>query len=504
MGRRSRIAMTVYLVGAGPGDPGLITVRGADLLARADVVVHDRLVEPSLLELAPRSARIVDVGKSPGASRSQEDISNLLIELGRSHETVVRLKGGDPFLFGRGGEEAEALLKAGLEVEVVPGITSAFAAPAYAGIPVTHRGLANSVTVVTGHVGDPSAPGGVDWDALARAGGTIVVLMGMATRAEIARRLTDGGRPASTPVAVVEWGTTPGQRAVRTTLDNLWSVELGSPATIVIGAVAGLELPWLDRPPLAGWSVVVTRPVAKAPALSSALRRAGASVVSLPSMAIAGPRDGGQALEDAVAEIGVYDWVAFTSANAAVGFLRALGDARSLAGVRIAAVGAATAATLEEGRLPPDLVAAKSSAAGLADSIGPRAGGGRVLFCRAAEALPTLAESLRALGWEVDQVETYATVSPGPEDGVTRTAIARASDADAVVFASPSAVRGLVALFASTEEPLRLPPVAVCIGETTASAAREAGFAEVVISTQASDEGLVAATVEARAIGSPG
>jgi uroporphyrinogen III methyltransferase/synthase len=490
MGRRTRIAMTVYLVGAGPGDPGLITVRGAELVARADVVIHDRLVEPSLLELAPRSARIVDVGKTPGAPRSQDDISNLLIDLGRSHETVVRLKGGDPFLFGRGGEEVEALLKAGLEVEVVPGITSAFAAPAYAGIPVTHRGLANSVTVVTGHVGDPSAPGGVDWDALARAGGTIVVLMGMATRAEIARRLIEGGRPASTPVAVVEWGTTPGQRAVRTTLDALWSVELGSPATIVVGAVAGLELPWLEQPPLAGWSVVVTRPVAKAPALSSALRRAGASVVSLPSIAIAGPRDGGKGLEEA--------------ANAAVGFLHALGDARTVAGVRIAAVGPATAATLLSGRLPADLVAVKSSAVGLVDSIGPRTGGGRVLFCRAAEALPTLAGGLRTFGWEVDEVETYTTVSPGPEDGVTQGAIARASDADAAVFASPSAVRGLVTLLESADGPVRLPPVAVCIGKTTASAASDAGFALVVTATQASDEGLVAATVVARAIGSPG
>src|SRR5580698_9386456 len=177
--------MTVYLVGAGPGDPGLITVRGAELLARADVVVHDRLVDLSLLDLAPPAAERVDVGKVPGTPKSQSDISSLLVDLAAIHQTVVRLKGGDPFLFGRGGEEVEALLAAGVNVEVVPGITSAFAAPAYAGVPVTHRGLSTSVTIVTGHVGDPTGRGGVDWEALARAGGTIVILMGMEHRAEI-------------------------------------------------------------------------------------------------------------------------------------------------------------------------------------------------------------------------------------------------------------------------------------------------------------------------------
>ena len=352
--------MTVYLVGAGPGDPGLITVRGAELLAKAEVVVHDRLVDPSLLELAPPTARRIDVGKKPGAPRSQQEISNLLVDLGRSYETVVRLKGGDPFLFGRGGEEVEALLRAGVKVEVVPGITSAFAAPAYAGVPVTHRGLSTSVTVVTGHVGDPSAPGGVDWEALARAGGTIVVLMGMATRAEIARRLIDGGRKASTPVAVVQWGTTPRQRTVRSTLGELSSVQLDSPATIVVGAVAGLELRWRESPPLAGWTVVVTRPAAQASTLSAALRREGALVLLLPAIAIAGPVDGGKALEDAVDRVGEYDLIAFTSANAVAGFIAVVKDVRALAGVKLAAVGRATAAALESGHLVADLVSRKS------------------------------------------------------------------------------------------------------------------------------------------------
>jgi uroporphyrin-III C-methyltransferase len=234
--------VTVALVGAGPGDPGLLTRRGAALLAEAEVVVYDRLIAKELLDLAPRHARLVDVGKAPGESNHQAHINALLIEHGRAGLRVVRLKGGDPFVFGRGGEEAEALRGAGIEYEVVPGVSSAFAAPAAAGIPVTHRSLSTSVTVVTGHVGDPSAPGGVDWASLAHIGGTLVVLMGMSERAFIAETLMAAGRGPDTPVAVVHWGTTPLQQVARTTLAGLPSVELSAPAAIVIGAVAGLDL----------------------------------------------------------------------------------------------------------------------------------------------------------------------------------------------------------------------------------------------------------------------
>jgi uroporphyrin-III C-methyltransferase len=234
--------VTVHLVGAGPGDPELVTVRGASLLARAEVVIYDRLIAHSLVDLAPPDAVRIDVGKKPGQPTRQSDINALLIEYGGQGREVVRLKGGDPFLFGRGGEEAEALRAAGIPYEVVPGVTSAFAAPAAAGIPVTHRGLSTSVTVVTGHVGDPSAPGGVDWHALAKAGGTLVVMMGMADRARIAEALVEGGRSGNTPVSVVHWGTTDRQRTERTTLDGLADVELPAPCTIVIGPVAGLDL----------------------------------------------------------------------------------------------------------------------------------------------------------------------------------------------------------------------------------------------------------------------
>jgi uroporphyrin-III C-methyltransferase len=238
--------MTVYLVGAGPGDPGLLTVRGAGLLGSADVVVHDRLIGRELLDLAPASASVIDVGKVPGQPIRQHDINRLLVEQGRTGRLVVRLKGGDPFVFGRGGEEAEALAAAGVRFEVVPGVTSAFAAPAAAGIPVTHRGVSASVTVVTGHAGTPQEPGGVpgaaDWAALAVTGGTLVVLMGMAHRGAIAEALLAAGRSAGTPVAVVHWGTTDRQRVVRTSLAGLAAVDLPAPATIVIGPVAALDV----------------------------------------------------------------------------------------------------------------------------------------------------------------------------------------------------------------------------------------------------------------------
>ncbi len=234
--------MTVYLVGAGPGDPGLLTVRGAELLAQADVVIYDRLIAHELLDLAPPGATLIDMGKAPGGASRQVDINVALIAHGRAGQKVVRLKGGDPFVLGRGGEEAEALRQAGVEYEVVPGVSSAFAAPAAAGIPVTHRGVATSVSVVTGTVGDRSSGGGVDWHSLGRAGGTLVILMGMSERAEIAAELIDSGRPADTPVAVVHWGATPRQQVVRSTLDRLASIDLPPPAAIVVGPVAALDL----------------------------------------------------------------------------------------------------------------------------------------------------------------------------------------------------------------------------------------------------------------------
>ena len=252
--------MTVYLVGAGPGDPGLLTRRGEELLRRADVVVYDRLASPALLELAPGTAERVDVGKAPGrVAMTQEQINELLVARGQAGLEVVRLKGGDPFVFGRGGEEAESCRDAGIAFEVVPGITSAIAAPAYAGIPVTHRGLSTSVTIVTGHEDPAKGTTDTDWDALARAGGTLVVLMGAGRVTDIAAALIAGGRAATTPVAAVRWGTRPEQRTVRGTLATLAELGVEAPSAIIIGDVAGLDLGWFEQRPLFGRRIVVTR-----------------------------------------------------------------------------------------------------------------------------------------------------------------------------------------------------------------------------------------------------
>jgi uroporphyrinogen III methyltransferase / synthase len=482
--------VTVHLVGAGPGDPGLITVRGRTVLAAADVVVFDRLVSKELLDMAPRSAEMIDVGKRPGRPRNQEGISALLIDLSHKFETVVRLKGGDPFLFGRGGEEVEALLAAGVDVEVVPGVTSAFAAPAFGGIPVTHRGLSSSVTVVTGHVGDASARGDVDWESLARAGGTLVIMMGVATRAEIADRLVAGGRAHEEPVAVIERATTRDQRVIRTSLEGLAAVHIDSPATIVVGEVAALDLDWVSSRPLSGWEVVVTRPEGSCEELKARLVDSGAFVVPLPAIAVTDPDDGGAALAGAIASLDRYDWAAFTSANAARRFLREIPDIRALGSLLVAAVGPATAAMLESGHIVCDLVADDASASGLVESMGRPSGGGRVVFFRAEGALATLADGLRSAGWDVEEVVTYKTVigAAAPDE------LDRAAQADAVVFASPSAVHGFVSLMSGR----RLPAVAVCIGPSTASAADAVGFEEIEVSQEASDPGLVEATIAIR------
>jgi uroporphyrinogen III methyltransferase/synthase len=499
--------VTVFLVGAGPGDPGLLTRRGAALLAVADVVVYDRLIDRAVLALARPGALLIDAGKRPawddtargsavgeGQAR-QGDINSLLVDHGRAGQTVVRLKGGDPFLFGRGGEEAEALQAAGVPWEVVPGVTSAVAVPEVAGVPVTHRGLSTSVTVVTGHLGDDTAPGGVDWESLAKAGGTLVILMGMATRAAIAERLMAAGLASDTPVSVVEWGTMPGQRVARSTLGGLASVALGSPAVIVVGSVAGLGLA-STAAPLAGCTVIVTRAAEQGDPLSDALLAAGARVIELPMIAIEEPDDGGAALRLAVASIDRYDWVAFTSANAVRRAAALLRDGRSLGTARLAAVGRPTADALASVHLVADLVAERAGAAGLLDALAaPPEGGGRVLFPRSASAGSALGDGLRAKGWAVDEVDAYRTVAAGPPPSAL---VDAAGGADVVIFASPSSLAAYLAARDGAGRALVVPPAVACIGPTTAAAAREAGLAVAIEADEPSVEGLVAALVAHR------
>ena len=482
--------MTVYLVGAGPGDVGLLTVRGAEVLGRAEVVVYDRLSAAELLELAPIGAERISVGKRPGAAGArQEDINALLVERGRRGQEVVRLKGGDPFVFARGGEEALALMAAGVPFEVVPGVTSAVAVAAYGGVPVTHRGLATSFTVVTGHE-DPWAATDTDWEAVARVGGTIVVLMGTATRGAIAERLVAGGLAPDTPVTGVTWGTRPGQRTVRTTLGGLAAAPVEAPATIVIGAVAALELAWFERRPLFGRTVAVTRRQDQAGALVAALRAAGAEALVVPAIEIDDPADGGAALRAAADAVAGYDWVVFTSANAVSIFFGCIRDARALGGVSVGAIGPATASELRARGVVPDLVATRSAGEGLLERFPPAAGGGgRALVPRAAVAREVLPDGLRARGWQVDVVDAYRTV-PAVLTAEQTDALRRA---DAVVFTAGSAVDALLGSAGATS----LPPVVVCIGPVTAGAAEERGVHVDSVAAAPTPAGVVDALVDA-------
>lgn len=484
--------MTVYLVGAGPGDPGLLTVRGAEVLGQADVVVYDRLSVEALLDLAPAGAERISVGKAPGVvTMTQEAINALLVERGRGGATVVRLKGGDPFVFARGGEEAAALIEAGVPFEVVPGITSAIAAPAYAGIPVTLRHSSTSLTIVTGHE-DPSvgADGTVDWRAIARVGGTIVVLMGVARVRAITAELVAGGLAPTTPAAAVRWGTRPEQRTVRATLGTLADEDLAAPAVLVIGEVAARDLAWFERRPLFGRKVLVTRTRAQASQLAAELRAAGADPIEVPVIDVVDPVDGGAALRAAAGSLGRYAWVVVTSPNGAERLLAAVadvgGDARSFAPASVAAIGPGTASALAAGGIVADLVPDRFVAEGLLEAFpAPGPGGGRVLLARAAVARDVLPDGLRAAGWDVDVVDAYRTVPAT----VTDDQRALVAGADAVTFASSSTVEHFLAAFG----PEAVPPVVACIGPVTAATARQRGLTVTVEAPVHTIPGLVEA-----------
>jgi uroporphyrinogen III methyltransferase/synthase len=489
--------MTVHLVGGGPGDPGLLTVRALELLRQAEVVIYDRLSQESLLDLAPAAERI-DVGKAPGHVRlTQSEINDLLIERGRRGETVVRLKGGDPFVFARGGEEAAALAAAGVPFEVVPGITSAIAVPAYAGIPVTLRHSSTSVTIVTGHEepgaeGVEDAEGTVDWDAVARVGGTIVVLMGVARIGRIAAELMAAGRSPDTPVAAVQWGTRPEQRTVRATLSTIADQPLGTPSTIVIGEVAASDLAWFENRPLFGRRVVVTRAREQAGELVRRLQAQGAATVEVPAIEIREPADGGAALAAAVDRLGDYDWVVLTSPNGARRLLGAVWDrerdARAFAGARLAAIGPGTAEALAGANLLVDLVPPRFVAESLLEGLpAPGATGGRLLLVRAAVARDVLPEGLRAKGWDVDVVEAYRTEqAPLAEEQVAAVAAA-----DVVTFTSSSTVSNFLAAMGGRP----IPPVVVAIGPITAATVRDHGLAVDVEAEVHTIDGLVDALV---------
>ena len=482
--------MTVYLVGAGPGDPGLLTRRGEELLRAADVVVYDRLAPSALLELARPDAELVDVGKAPGnAPMGQDAINAVLIDRGTAGLEVVRLKGGDPFVFGRGGEEAEACINAGIPFEVVPGITSAIAAAAYAGIPVTHRRVSTSFTVVTGHE-DPTK-GGSDtrWDALAKVGGTLVVLMGAGRVEEIARALIDGGRAENTPVAAVRFGTRPDQHTVRATLGTIASVGVAAPSAIIVGDVAGLDFGWFEQRPLFGKTVVVTRAREQASELSTRLVALGASVVEMPAIELV-------PLAVEVPDLQRFDWIVFTSANGVDAFFeRGLEprnlDARALAPVRLAAIGPGTAAALARRGLRADVVPERFVAESLLDAF--PAGSGRVLIARAEAARDVLPEGLTAKGYDVVVLPVYRTVAAPPDaDALARFRTAT-DPVDAITFTSSSTVDNFCAAVGG---PLPEPqPHVISIGPVTSATARERGLRVDAEADPHTIDGLVEALV---------
>ena len=493
----------VALVGAGPGDPELLTIRGRRYLERADVVVYDRLVDRRLLGHAPKDAELVDVGKRPGEPRDrQSDINALLVQRAQSGKRVVRLKGGDPFIFGRGGEEVAALAEANVPFEVVPGITSAIGAPAYAGIPLTHRGVASSLTIVTGSESPDKAGALVDWDGLAKSEGTLSLLMSWENLPEIAQALIDGGRAEDTPVAVVQWGTWPNQETV---VGQLVSIAerarregLSNPVVVVVGEVVNLRAVsrWFDNRPLFGKRVLVTRSRTQSADLVDLLERAGAEPVEVPTIEIQ-PVEDFCKVDSILADIGGFDWVIFTSTNSVEQlFARVdmLGrDARLFHASRVAAIGTATASALSERGIVADLVSRESVSQSLIDDLAEQGVAGQNILLPGAEVRPDrLRRGLEGLGAVVREVTLYRTALPA--DAGARLGDALESGVDVVTFTSSSTVTNLVALLEGDATRMDSTSVA-CIGPVTAETARKAGLSVDILAEDSTAAGLVNAIV---------
>jgi len=489
----------VYLVGAGPGDPGLMTRRSLELIASADAILHDRLIPPGALDGARPDAELVYVGKQPGGhTMRQEEINELLVKLGKEGKSVVRLKGGDPFVFGRGGEEAQELRKAGIAFEVVPGVTAGVAAPAYAGIPVTHRDEASAVAFVTGHE-DPEKPdSAIDWFALAAFPGTLVLYMGVGNIEGIARRLIEAGRPEDDHVAVIERGTLPGQRTITGILADIdkrvAEMKVRPPAITLIGPVAKLreQLAWIEERPLHGRSVVVTRARAQASGLAARLATLGADVVETPAIRIE-PRPVAGEVRAAAEAIGEYALVCVTSPNGASLLMDALDelnkDARALHGATVAAIGPGTAGELARRGIRADIVPERSVAEALVEALQDvPVTGRRVLVARAAEARDLLPDALRERGAEVDVVALYDTVAEPLSDGQ----LEQAAAADYVTFTSSSTVRFFTEAGGRVGNGARV----VSIGPVTSEAARELGLRVDVEAERHDIDGLVEALLE--------
>jgi uroporphyrinogen III methyltransferase/synthase len=496
----------VYLVGAGPGDPELITIKGARCIAEADVLIYDYLAAEALLGRARPTCECIYVGKQGGDhTMAQEEINRLIVAKARTGKIVTRLKGGDPFIFGRGGEEAEVLVSAGIAFEIVPGVTSAIAAPAYAGIPLTHRQFTSTVAFVTGHEDPTKAESSIDWESLARGVGTLVFLMGVKNLPHIVERLRRCGRPAETPAALVRWGTTLRQQTVTGTLadiaDRAREAGMRAPAIIIIGEVVRLRsaLQWFERRPLFGKRIVVTRARAQASDLVRRLNELGAECLECPAIEVVAP-ESWDSLDAAIAALSSYNWLIFTSVNGIDFFFERLSaqglDVRALGHLRTATIGPATAERLRRYGLNTDIMPQTYQAESMAAAFAEQSiQGKRVLLPRAKEARPVLPEQLRQMGAQVDEVPAYRTIQA---DGNSDRLLAelREQTFDMVTFTSSSTVRNFKALLPETALS-RLNGVAVaCIGAITAETAQRLGFKVDIVADVFTIDGLCDAIVK--------
>ena len=490
----------VYLIGAGPGDPGLITVKGRECLRRAEVVIYDYLANPTFLREAPNAEHLY-VGKKGGNHhRSQEEINRLLVAKAGEGKTVARLKGGDPYIFGRGGEEALCLRRAGIPFEVVPGVTAGFAAAAYAGIPLTHRDHTTSLALITGHEDPAKKMSSLDWEKLAGAVGTLVFYMGIANLSLIARELMAHGRPADTPVAIVRWATTAQQQTLTATLGDVVEQAAQSrikpPAVIIVGSVVGLreELRWFDNRPLFGKRILNTRATDQAAELTALLEAQGAEVIEAPTIELVAPESYDE-LDRAIAELETFAWLILTSANGVRYFFRRLEelgrDARALGSCRICVVGPKTAAGLAAYGLRADLVAAEFKGEGVVAALAETAlKDKKVLFPKADRAREVIPTELTKLGATVFAPVLYRNHVPAVLPEAARAAL-EAGEIDCVAFTASSTVDNLAVLLGDNLA-ARLKGVAVAsIGPITSKTCRKHGLEVAVEPTEYTLEALV-------------
>lgn len=499
---------TVYLIGAGPGDPGLITVKGLECIKEADVIVYDRLAGPRLLEQRRPDAECIFVGKQPDRhTLIQDEINKLLVEKALQGLTVARLKGGDPFVFGRGGEEAEELARHGIPFEIIPGITSAIAVPAYAGIPVTHRDFTSSLAIITGNEDPLKRTSNINWSQIATGAGTLIFLMGMSNLPAIAQKLIEHGRSPQTPVALIRWGTRPEQKTLVGNLHNIAALAVEknfkNPAIIIVGEVVKLRerLRWFENKPLFGKRILVTRSREQASALSRSIERLGGEPVEFPTISITEPVDYAP-LDRAIGNLSLYKWIIFTSINGVRAFFNRVrylnGDIRDLKGIKLCAIGPQTAKTLQAMALQVDYIPAEYRAeaivAGLRDSI---KAGDRVLLPRADIARQLLPEALSELGAVVDEVTAYRTVAGSGNAPVIREMLA-GGEIDIITFTSSSTVRNFVNLLGAGGDPKGLLGQArvACIGPVTARTAGELGLPVDITAQEYTIAGLLKAILD--------